>query len=658
MSQQKQAPLPRQEFQEWLENAAVPVLVLQKGKHLGSVVKVPATPEIDYLFGCETFYGERISWSDRLEFCGLYDRQHQALHLLDDPLPNFVSGLTEEECQDSTAFGKRIAQEVDRYVEAAISNERSRLSVRELTSERNINSYRYYKGTEAGREAASLVFSGEKPDVQFHSEYYTSLTEDTLLSYLKSPEDYIKTTAEQYMRDNQEEFLAQFLKKDALLAEYQMLSQDSDAPVYRMRAITDALQKSGAKTVNVTVQKNGVELTFKTSAESLKGLKSQYSTWYIAPSDRLQFRHLFGAGSDYSAEDIIRIAYGRSTLYEAPSAPAEDIEMQGMGFDLAHRYEPDCDDAYQDIVDYIRFEQETSKMWPWLISGDEMLAQETTLREIAGRLTAAGEWDTESIYESLTEAFGNNLSLDKQSKDDTKEEERNINIKQDQLDLLWQLEEFRKKHEHQAEPSDWAIRMCEAFVARSMGFTDRVQWTELLRQKGETLFTFDWKSGSVSDHVVQWCKENNRNWRYSHLGELQVAHGGEWRKVDYFCRDGSETRVYFPPKPVQEHQLQALAEDPAIHLRDLLMLGLPDHDVYLVHAAEDVGWVPAADLPRLTAQGKEEFSALLDAKIAAIRPGPYGVELVLDGVNSQLLAQYDETLANSSRAEHAMELFL
>lgn len=199
MSQQKQAPLPRQEFQEWLENAAVPVLVLQKGKHLGSVVKVPATPEIDYLFGCETFYGERISWSDRLEFCGLYDRQHQALHLLDDPLPNFVSGLTEEECQDSTAFGKRIAQEVDRYVEAAISNERSRLSVRELTSERNINSYRYYKGTEAGREAASLVFSGEKPDVQFHSEYYTSLTEDTLLSYLKSPEDYIKTTAEQYM---------------------------------------------------------------------------------------------------------------------------------------------------------------------------------------------------------------------------------------------------------------------------------------------------------------------------------------------------------------------------------------------------------------------------------------------------------------------------
>ena len=304
--------------------------------------------------------------------------------------------------------------------------------------------------------------------------------------------------------------------------------------------------------------------------ESLDALANHFPT---AGANRIQNRLIAFLAEHDGSEELYKTLHNELGL--------TNQEIEAMGFDLAHRYEPDCDDAYQDIVDYIRFEQETSKMWPWLISGDEMLAQETTLREIAGRLTAAGEWDTESIYESLTEAFGNNLSLDKQSKDDTKEEERNINIKQDQLDLLWQLEEFRKKHEHQAEPSDWAIRMCEAFVARSMGFTDRVQWTELLRQKGETLFTFDWKSGSVSDHVVQWCKENNRNWRYSHLGELQVAHGGEWRKVDYFCRDGSETRVYFPPEPVQEQQLHALAEAPAVHLRDLLTLGLPDHDVYL-----------------------------------------------------------------------------
>ena len=225
--------------------------------------------------------------------------------------------------------------------------------------------------------------------------------------------------------------------------------------------------------------------------ESLDALANHFPT---AGANRIQNRLIAFLAEHDGSEELYKTLHNELGL--------TNQEIEAMGFDLAHRYEPDCDDAYQDIVDYIRFEQETSKMWPWLISGDEMLAQETTLREIAGRLTAAGEWDTESIYESLTEAFGNNLSLDKQSKDDTKEEERNINIKQDQLDLLWQLEEFRKKHEHQAEPSDWAIRMCEAFVARSMGFTDRVQWTELLRQRGETLFIFDWKSGSGARKIV------------------------------------------------------------------------------------------------------------------------------------------------------------
>ena len=426
----------------------------------------------------------------------------------------------------------------------------------------------------------------------------------------------------------------------------QVLADEADA-------LSHDLGHGGAaeQRILIDLDSGRIRVEYDHRADSLRESLETLADHFPTTATKIQNRLIAFLAEHDGSEELYEVLHNELGL--------NNQEIEAMGFDLPHRYEPDCSDAYQDIVDYIRFEQETSKIWPWFISGDEMFAHETNLREIAGQLAAAGEWDTESIYDGLTEAFGPNpLLTEEQEFCNMQREERGMEITKEQLELLGQLEEFRKKHEHQAEPSDWAIRMCEAFVARSIGFTDRMQWTDLLRQRGETLFTFDWKSGSVSDHVVQWCKENHRNWRYSHLGELQVSHGGEWRKVDYFCRDGSETRVYFPPKPVQEHQLQALAEDPAIHLRDLLMLGLPDHDVYLVHAAEDVGWVPAADLPRLTAQGKEEFSALLDAKIAAIRPGPYGVELVLDGVNSQLLAQYDETLANSSRAEHAMELFL
>ena len=426
----------------------------------------------------------------------------------------------------------------------------------------------------------------------------------------------------------------------------QVLADEADA-------LSHDLGHGGAaeQRILIDLDSGRIRVEYDHRADSLRESLETLADHFPTTATKIQNRLIAFLAEHDGSEELYEVLHDELGL--------TNREIEAMGFDLTHRYEPDCSDAYQDIVDYIRFEQETSKIWPWFISGDEMFAHETNLREIAGQLAAAGEWDTESIYDGLTEAFGPNpLLTEEQEFCNMQREERGMEITKEQLELLGQLEEFRKKHEHQAEPSDWAIRMCEAFVARSIGFTDRMQWTDLLRQRGETLFTFDWKSGSVSDHVVQWCKENHRNWRYSHLGELQVSHGGEWRKVDYFCRDGSETRVYFPPEPVQEQQLQALAEDPVVHLRDLLTLGLPDHDVYLVHAAEDVGWVPAADLSRLTAQGKEEFSELLNARVAAIRPGPYGVKLVLDGVNSQLLAQYDETLANSSRAEHAMELFL
>jgi len=426
----------------------------------------------------------------------------------------------------------------------------------------------------------------------------------------------------------------------------QVLADEADA-------LSHDLGHGGAaeQRILIDLDSGRIRVEYDHRADSLRESLETLADHFPTTATKIQNRLIAFLAEHDGSEELYEVLHNELGL--------NNQEIEAMGFDLPHRYEPDCSDAYQDIVDYIRFEQETSKIWPWFISGDEMFAHETNLREIAGQLAAAGEWDTESIYDGLTEAFGPNpLLTEEQEFCNMQREERGMEITKEQLELLGQLEEFRKKHEHQAEPSDWAIRMCEAFVARSIGFTDRMQWTDLLRQRGETLFTFDWKSGSVSDHVVQWCKENHRNWRYSHLGELQVSHGGEWRKVDYFCRDGSETRVYFPPEPVREQQLQALAEDPVVHLRDLLTLGLPDHDVYLVHAAEDVGWVPAADLSRLTAQGKEEFSELLNARVAAIRPGPYGVKLVLDGVNSQLLAQYDETLANSSRAEHAMELFL
>lgn len=96
----------------------------------------------------------------------------------------------------------------------------------------------------------------------------------------------------------------------------------------------------------------------------------------------------------------------------------------------------------------------------------------------------------------------------------------------------------------------------------------------------------------------------------------------------------------------------------SICLRDLVTLGLPDHDVYLVHQTADVGFVPAADLGTLTDQGKVQFASLLDARVASIKQGSYGVEVELAGIEPELLSQFDQAVADLQRSDLTMGYFM
>ena len=120
--------------------------------------------------------------------------------------------------------------------------------------------------------------------------------------------------------------------------------------------------------------------------ESLDALSKHFPT---AGANRIQNRLIAFLAEHDGSEELYKVLHDELGL--------TNQEIEAMGFDLTHRYEPDCGDAYQDIVDYIRFEQETSEIWPWFISCDEILSHETTLREIAGRMSAVGEWDEKAL---------------------------------------------------------------------------------------------------------------------------------------------------------------------------------------------------------------------------------------------------------------------
>lgn len=80
----------------------------------------------------------------------------------------------------------------------------------------------------------------------------------------------------------------------------------------------EAVAFTGAKTVTVTIRKDGQDFTFKTEACVLRrDCTNTYGTWYIAAADRREFEKRFGRGAEYAPQEIMRITYGRKTLYEA-----------------------------------------------------------------------------------------------------------------------------------------------------------------------------------------------------------------------------------------------------------------------------------------------------------------------------------------------------
>jgi len=324
--------LTRPELWAWLDQKNDPVLIAEQGKGTSIVVKVPKSPEIDYLFGFDSYYGS-IGRRDSLYFCGLYERQRKGLYLADSPLTDLSHDLTKVERMDFQQLAEYIAKQVNQVVEGTIENDRNRLQIKELTSPDAVSALRTYQRHTAETDAVKRFFLKDPEPIRFRSYYQMwDMTEEKLMAYVQDPDTFIRDTAEAYMQKNQEKFLLQFLENDSMEKKYQAFLRNDRHPIHQMRDITEAVEACGGKTVSVTVQKDGKELTFKTSARSLKGHHDTYELYGAPSADHRRFEEVFGICQKYRAEDIVRITYGRNTIYEAPQVQRLDrgMHMKGM----------------------------------------------------------------------------------------------------------------------------------------------------------------------------------------------------------------------------------------------------------------------------------------------------------------------------------------
>jgi hypothetical protein len=148
-------------------------------------------------------------------------------------------------------------------------------------------------------------------------------TEQSLLEYILDPAGYAAREAAAYMESHQEAMLDEFLTNDALAAEYAAIAGNPRHPAQHVKRILDATCTTAAKTLRVTIRKDSVEFSFKFEADALRrDCVGTYGTWYIQAADRRDFERLFGRSASFGPEEILRIEYGRTIIYQAQEVGA------------------------------------------------------------------------------------------------------------------------------------------------------------------------------------------------------------------------------------------------------------------------------------------------------------------------------------------------
>jgi hypothetical protein len=111
----------------------------------------------------------------------------------------------------------------------------------------------------------------------------------------------------------------------------------------------------------------------------------------------------------------------------------------------------------------------------------------------------------------------------------------------------------------------------------------------------------------------------------------------------------------YPRKAAYVPSARAAAEQSmgGIKLRDLMMVGSLSN-AYLAHTDPEIGFVDAGLLDTLTDIGREEYAALLNAEVVSIRSDDGLPEIVLAGIEPQILMDFYEAAMDHRRAELEM----
>lgn len=149
------------------------------------------------------------------------------------------------------------------------------------------------------------------------------------------------------------------------------------------------------------------EVKFQVPAEGDPSLPAPVSMDGLAAY--LKKKYLINGKASTLLDNILNYNEIQGECYEAQQDFLEFM-LSGLGISSEDRELIRVFCVCDDVLDYVRLEEETSEIWPWAATAEEIQANKEALQRIARELIKIedvdGDYDTDTVYEKLTEEFG------------------------------------------------------------------------------------------------------------------------------------------------------------------------------------------------------------------------------------------------------------
>lgn len=325
--------LTEEQLRNWLESDEY--MISNKDSYAEEqLFKVPLNDDFTFIYYKRVSQDESIGLNKDLKNVGLYYKQDGCIYNPDYYIKSMCEETTMFKSKSQKSdFAEQLTAAVKDYVEKVIDNNVNNLATREISDEWKLQDVAYFIEHTSKSQVRALFLSDiEASDIEYECYCnFNSLTDSEYIRFITDKDALIVLKADEYISEHQEDILAQFYQNTALRKELQKIYDDPENDLYRIKAIKDAVERSGAKTVNVTINKDDKEFTFKYDAAQLcRDPNGYYYSWGMKSSDEKDFEYFYGRGAHIYPNDITQITYCRNVIYDANEFDMTETEDAAM----------------------------------------------------------------------------------------------------------------------------------------------------------------------------------------------------------------------------------------------------------------------------------------------------------------------------------------